>query len=382
MNEHDEKALRLFERIMSFDTQNPPGNEKPLAEFIADSLRSAGCEASVREISQGRADVVARIHGGHGRPLVLCGHMDTVPAGDPARWSHPPIGFAREDGKVFGRGSSDMKSGLSAVVSALMRFGGLPRVPERDIVFFGTADEESGGEGARALLDEPALKDAQAIVIAEPTGNQISLASKGVLWLDFTVRGRASHAAYPSDGINAVDMAYELSGRINELCRGYSHEYLTAPTCTVTGISGGVKVNMVPDVCSLTLDVRTVPALSNGVLLHQIDSVSRRLCGEHPGLGITLDVRGNRPSVETDGNDPTVRRLSEIRADVCGTPTHFMGTGYFSDASVFISASSAPSMLFGPGIPDECHVPDEYSELEEYLRSVRCYEALIDSYYK
>ena len=379
MDNHDKNALLLFEQIMGFDTQNPPGHEKPLAEFITGYLKTAGEDAKVSEICEGRANVVARIIGGSGKPLILCGHMDTVPCGDPSRWHCSPVGLTSEGGLLRGRGSSDMKSGLAAMLYAFRQYCGLKEKPQCDILFFGTADEESDGMGARALLGESALKNVAAVVIGEPTGNQIALASKGVLWLDFLIKGRASHAAYPHDGINAVDMAYELAARIEKLCRGYTHKYLTPPSCTITGITGGVKVNMVPDSCALTLDVRTVPALAHSVLLLQINETARALCAGHPGLDITLDVRGNRPAVETCADNETVRRLSDIRTSVCGTPTEYMGTGYFSDASVFVGAGAVPAVLFGPGLPDQAHVPDEYVETDAYLKSVRCYEALIGS---
>ncbi len=377
-----EAALKLLAALVETDTQNPPGSERELALYIAGCLKDTNAETELCELGQNRANVVARIRGeGAMRPLVLCGHMDTVPCGDLQKWRYPPIRLTEKEGRLYGRGTCDMKGGLAAILYAFREYALKAEKPKGDIILLATADEEDGGEGAKDLAERLNLGNAAAVVIAEPTGNQIGLASKGVMWLSFEISGRTSHAAYPERGINAVMLAYEFASELAKLCGGPPHEYLTAPTCTLTGISGGIKTNMVPDKCSATLDIRTIPCIDHGQLLDGIKAEADKLCAKYPGASVEFRADNNRPAIGTDKDEEIVRKLFTIRDSVCGGKTEYIGTGFFSDASVFVKAWQVPYVLFGPGLPELAHTPNEYVGTDAYLNSVQCYRQLIGSYY-
>lgn len=377
-----ERALDLLRAMIEINTVNPPGNEAALAELTARFVAGPSVKTELIPCGEGRASMVAKISGtGELPPLILCGHLDTVPYGDESAWTCPPGRMTRVGSRLYGRGTSDMKSGLAAILFAFSGFAACQAVPKGDMIVAATADEENAGGGARSLLERLPLREAAAVVIGEPTSNQIALASKGVVWAEFSLRGRTSHGAQPEGGVNAAEAAFSLLGRLKDACRGQAHPLLTPPTCTLTGISGGVKTNMVPDACRMTVDIRTTPAMSHPALLERIDRCCRETEAELPGLAIQWRTSNNRPAVETDRENAVVRSLSAIRERVCGEPTRFLGTGYFSDASVFAEAGETPCLLFGPGIAANAHVPDEFVEAADYLDAVECYRALLASYY-
>lgn len=332
----------------------------------------------VQDLSGGRANVVAVRRGrlpGHG--LMLNGHLDTVPHGDPATWRTPPGTPVVEGGRVYARGASDMKSGLCAALYAFRQYCESGAEPEHNVLFTGTADEETGGTGAQALLDAGWLEGVERVVIGEPTGNALSLCAKGTLWLRCTLHGRTSHAAYPDRGVNAIDYAYALAQVAARHVKGHAHPLLGEATCTMTQIDGGVKINVVPDACVMALDIRTTPDLSHDALIAAVRAEADALMRLTEGLLITLDVLNDRMPVAAAPDCGIARALSESYVAVCGEPIQQVGTAFFSDASVFLREKRLDAVLFGPGDSDEAHRPNESVDLRRVTEAARVYSKLL-----
>lgn len=379
-DQQKEEALQLLTEIIEINTVNPPGNERQLVCFIAEYLKDAADEVYLQDISQGRSNVAAVIKGkGNGKSLVLNGHLDTVPYGDQKAWKYPPGAATIDGSRIYGRGASDMKSGLAALLYAYKLFSCYNNKSEGDIIFLGTSDEESSGSGALKALQEGLLENTGAILIGEPTNNSIALASKGAIWLELEVYGKSSHGAYPQEGINAVEITYELISFIKKYIMGFSHKYLLEPTCTLTGIRGGIKTNMVPDYCKATVDIRTVPAMNHKYVFSYIDNMIEKLEEKYPGLKIVANILNDRMAVETDEQDPIVKQLAAAVREVTGKAPQYIGTGYFSDASVFLKEKSISTVLFGPGLSKNAHKADEYVEIEDYFAAIQCYLTLLMS---
>ena len=191
----NEEAKDILTKFVQTNTVNPPGNEKALALWIADEFKKAGIEAEVRDMGEGRANVVARIKGsGERKALLFDGHLDTVP---PGNWTEDPWGAVVKDGKLYGLGASDMKGGLAAmmhVVKAIKKSGAALK---GDLVFAASIDEETDSLGAWDLLKSGGLDGVGAIVIGEPNYNEITICEKGALWLKVTTHGQTSHGAMP-----------------------------------------------------------------------------------------------------------------------------------------------------------------------------------------
>lgn len=369
--EQQQKAVELLCETVETVTVNPPGDEEALAQKLCAYLRDVGIPAEIQTFAPGRANVTARLKGRTSGPaLLLNGHLDTVPFGAAEAWASPPEKACLREGRLYGRGVSDMKSGLCAALFALCLLAHEGFVPKHDIVFLGTGDEESQGLGAQAAVDAGILRDVGGIVIGEPTGNHAAVASKGTLWLECTVRGKTSHGAYPQEGVNAVETAFELFSAIRQAVGEGIHPYLMPPTCTLTKISGGVKVNMIPDLCQFSLDIRTVPGLCHDEILRSAQLAAEK--ARHSCAETTFEVLTDRAAMETDPQLPLVR---DLRASIaaCGLPEKLTGTAFFSDASIFLKHAAIPTVLFGPGESSQAHKPNESLCLKDYLDSAACY---------
>mgnify|MGYP000911675790 FL=1 len=369
-----DQALKLLKDVIGITTVNPDGGEKVLADFIASYLKGIGCNVEISDFAEGRANVSAKLKGRkRENALLINGHLDTVPFGNLDGWETPPGRATIKNGFLYGRGSSDMKGGLCAALYAFRCIALEGFIPENDIIFLGTGDEESLGLGALEALKSGLFDKVGQIIIAEPTGNEISVASKGALWLEFTIGGKTSHGAYPWEGVNAAEIAYELFIGIRKLIGEDTHKYLSNPTCTLTKIYGGVKANMVPDICTMTLDIRTIPGINHNELLWRIDNLITSVKKTCKDLNIEYSILTNRMAVEIEPDHPLVQKLSGSIQNVCNYKPKLVGTGFFSDASIFLREYNIPTVLFGPGESSEAHKPNEKLSLEKYFKSVKCY---------
>jgi succinyl-diaminopimelate desuccinylase len=350
-------VLELAQELVRTETINPPGHESRAADVVGARLEEAGLAVERHPLAAGRDSLIARWPGAGGRPaLCMTAHFDTVPLGR-VEWDHEPLAAGLDGDRLYGRGSSDMKGGLAAIVTAAERVAALGR-GEAGLELVLCAGEETGCEGARALAGGSVLGDAGAVLVAEPTSNYPCLAHKGVVWLDAVTRGRSAHGSTPDLGENAV---YKLARAIGELERfdfgGPEHELLTAPTLSVGTVAGGVNINSVPDGAVAGIDVRTVPGLAG-------DEVVARLA-DVLGEEVRLERRVDLPPVATDPRDPWVAEVFEVMAPLIGARPEPRGVSYFTDATALTSAYGAPpTVICGPGDADQAHQTDESCSVE------------------
>jgi succinyl-diaminopimelate desuccinylase len=350
-------VLDLTRELVRTKTINPPGDESEAADLVGVRLEDAGLDLWRHPLAQGRDSLVARWPGTGRRPaLCLTAHLDTVPLGR-ARWNHEPLAAAVHDGRVYGRGTSDMKGGLAALVIAAERVAALGR-GEAGLELVLCAGEETGCEGARRLAADGALGEVGALLVAEPTSNYPCIAHKGVVWIDAATQGRSAHGSMPHLGENAV---YKLVRAIGALERfdfgGPEHELLGRPTLGVGTIAGGVNINSVPDRAVAGVDVRVVPGLDG-------EEVTARL---HGVLGdeVRLERRLDLPAVATDPGDSWVTEVFEVMEPLIGDRPEPRGLAYFTDASALTPAyGTPPTIICGPGDAVQAHQTDESCSVE------------------
>jgi succinyl-diaminopimelate desuccinylase len=358
--------VELTRALISLDTVNPPGNEEAAARLLGEFLREGGLQVDYHVLAEGRLGLVACLKGESSLPpLCFCGHLDTVPPGG-AAWQSPPTEARVSAGRIHGRGASDMKSGLAAMTSALMRLSGISR-RRADVVLIFTAGEETGSEGAFRMVREGVLPAAVgALVVGEPSGNAAYLGHKGALWLTCRAKGKSAHGSMPEQGDNAILKAARAVLALEDLLgHDRPHPKLGRPTLNVGTISGGTKINMVPDVADFTLDLRTVPGLNH-------DELYRRLCDR---LGPALEVRRllDLPPVLTDENEPWVRQVLNL-LEQKGAPARPGYVNYFTDASALTPAlGNPPTLILGPGEATQAHQTDEWCSVDKIRQAADLY---------
>lgn len=374
---HTEQSdvVSVCRRLIQFATVNPPGNELPCAEYVSQYLSSAGYSVELVNHSPSRASVVARLSGsGEVPPLVLCGHLDVVPVGE-EEWSHDPFGGELADGKVWGRGSADMKGGVAAMLCAA-RLVADSAVPLRgDLITIFTAGEEGEQLGASILARRHDIAPIQAIIIGEPTSNDVAITEKGALWLEITTHGRTAHGAFPHVGENAILMAMQFLERFVglELAPPMVDPVLGALTSNIAMIKGGVKPNVVPDQCTVTIDLRTLPGQDHRAIVDRVQRVLDELSYADGSFKSSLRVINDRSPVGTRRDESVVQQFCRLVGDIRGWEPEPRGVAYATDGASLVPAFGAPMIICGPGGDHLAHQPNEHVDVAKLIEAVKVY---------
>ena len=363
---------RLLEDLVRISSAG--ANEGTVTRHCALMLTAVNAQTDFVNWAPNREQLIARVDG-TGPPLTLTGHVDTVPA-DPADWSVDPWAGASDGNRIVGRGTSDMKSGIAAMVTAVV--GHLRRSHEcRGIQVVLTAAEETGCQGA-LRIPSSALRLGGPLLVGEPTANALVPAHKGALWLRLEARGRAAHGSSPELGDNAVVRLARAVTALHDVASWPSDERFGPVTVNVGRFRGGVQPNVVPDSAELLLDLRTVPGVDSALLRDRVKHVA--------GKGVLVSDLVDLPLIDTDLDDPFVELVREALManglpDDPGAPAR-----YFTDASALVglladaptrTPVSVPTVILGPGEPEQCHVVDEWCRLDRVEQAVEVYSSIL-----
>jgi acetylornithine deacetylase/succinyl-diaminopimelate desuccinylase family protein len=381
----DGETIALLQRLVRFPTQNPPGREGPAAHYLAEYLRPLGFATEYHEPAPERGSLVARLPGeGGGRTLVMNGHLDIGPIG--TGWTRDPLGGQIEDGRIYGRGVSDMKSGIAAMVSAARAVVASGMSRRGDLVLMPTADESSGGRLGMGHLVQT-LRDFRAdmAVVGEPTVGDVCLAHRGAVWAEIVVVGRSGQASRPASGINAI-MAMGRVLRALETDLGprlavKTHPLLPAPTVNAGLIDGGVKTNVIAERCRLVVDRRSLPGERTEDIVAGIRECAERAV-EGTGARVEVSVVMAKPGSEVASDAPVVAECIRAFEAVVGRRPGVRASPGYTDAHWFNLDLGIPAVVFGPwylhppagSISD---IPDEHNHVEDVLVGTRVYAQLI-----
>jgi succinyl-diaminopimelate desuccinylase len=352
-------ALELAQDLVRLDTA--AGREEQAIDLVAGILDGAGFELTRVPWQPSRPNLVARWRGGG--PLTLAAHLDTVPF-DAQGWTVDPLGGDIIDGRLYGRGSSDMKAGAAAMVRAALDAAADGAAPFT-LVF--TSAEETGCEGARAVAASGLLDPAPTLIIGEATGNDVFFGHKGATWLELVVTGRSAHGSRPELGDNAVHRLADAIAAARDRPAAPPHPVLGPLTTNVGTISGGQQTNLVPDRASLTIDVRTVPGQDAGDIASLLTSASG---GEVHSI---LDV----PAVWTDPGSALSARVAETVEAITGRRSRPAAVAYFTDGAVLADVAAPSAYIIGPGDIDQPHTSDEWCAVERIEEAIAIYRALL-----
>ena len=371
-------ALALTRALVAIDSRNPslvdgaPG-ERAAAEFLASVLREWGCKVDLLEAAPGRPNVVARIGGGHGgRSLMLSGHLDTVGV---EGMSHAPFTPDERDGRLYGRGATDMKAGVAAMCAAavLAADSGLGG----EVVIAAVVDEEHGSIGTRHLLE--AGVTAHAAIVTEPTRLAICPAHRGFAWAEVTVDGHAAHGSRYDVGVDAITHAGLLLAELDAHQRAVlvrrTHPLLGHASLHAGTIAGGTGISTYPDRCTLTLERRTLPGERGADFAVELGEAIARVRARVPGFVATVSAGLTQAPNDVPLDHPLVSALQSA-CTASGTPAIVEGLSCWTDAAL-LTAAGIPAICYGPGDIALAHSAEEFVRVEEIARAAEVLQRFI-----
>ncbi|HDI8068190.1 TPA: ArgE/DapE family deacylase [Staphylococcus aureus] len=400
----EKEKIQLLADIVELQTEN--NNEIDVCNYLTDLFDKYDIKSEILKVNEHRANIVAEI--GNGSPiLALSGHMDVVDAGNQDNWSYPPFQLTEKDGKLYGRGTTDMKGGLMALVVSLIELKEQNELPHGTIRLLATAGEEKEQEGAKLLADKGYLDDVDGLIIAEPTGSGIYYAHKGSMSCKATATGKAVHSSVPFIGDNAIDTLLEFYNLFKEKYselkqQDTKHELDVAPmfksligkeiseedanyasglTAVCSIINGGKQFNSVPDEASLEFNVRPVPEYDNDF----IESFFQNIINDVDSNKLSLDIPSNHRPVTSDKNSKLITTIKDVASSYVEQDEIFVSALVgATDASSFLgdNKDNVDLAIFGPGNPLMAHQIDEYIEKDMYLKYIDIFKEASIQYLK
>ncbi|HHC5959108.1 TPA: ArgE/DapE family deacylase [Staphylococcus aureus] len=400
----EKEKIQLLADIVELQTEN--NNEIDVCNYLKDLFDKYDIKSEILKVNEHRANIVAEI--GNGSPiLALSGHMDVVDAGNQDNWTYPPFQLTEKAGKLYGRGTTDMKGGLMALVITLIELKEQNQLPQGTIRLLATAGEEKEQEGAKLLADKGYLDDIDGLIIAEPTGSGIYYAHKGSMSCKVTATGKVVHSSVPFIGDNAIDTLLEFYNLFKEKYselkqQDTKHELDVAPmfksligkeiseedanyasglTAVCSIINGGKQFNSVPDEASLEFNVRPVPEYDNDF----IESFFQNIINDVDSNKLSLDIPSNHRPVTSDKNSKLITTIKDVASSYVDKDDIFVSALVgATDASSFLgdNKDNVDLAIFGPGNPLMAHQIDEYIEKDMYLKYIDIFKEASIKYLK
>lgn len=375
-----EELVELAQELVRIPSENPPGDEKPVAEFLAPRLQELGMEVQVRDVDEraGRPNVLATWDSGRDGPTLLFNaHLDVVPAGE--GWSVDPFAGEVRDGRLYGRGACDMKGPLTAVVTALKAVQRAGVSLRGKIVLAGVVGEEQDQSGTRQLVRDGIVADYGIVV--EPTRLVPVIAHKGEVYYDITAFGKAAHGSVPHLGVNAVVKMIPVIEGVQELAerlKQKNHPLCGHPTVNLGVIEGGEIPNAVPDRCTISLDRRLIPGETFEEARAEIDGILTEIAEADPEFEARVEVPMTWRPMEIAEDELIVVALRRQTEAVTGEDPGLEGWPATCDANILVNEAGIPTCIFGPGdLFGQAHKPDESIDIDELVMGAQIYALTI-----
>jgi acetylornithine deacetylase/succinyl-diaminopimelate desuccinylase-like protein len=363
-----ETVEQLCRALIQIPSENPSGapeskGEAEIAQFVADFLTDRGATVQFESIAPGRPNVYGWFPGPASSQyrILFAPHLDTVPAGGMVI---DPFAAELRDGRIYGRGASDTKGPMAAMLWALAT----TELSQLTITvgFAGLADEEADQIGSKICAKNV---KADLVIVGEPTDLTVVYTHKGTAWTEWEARGKSVHASTPEVGANAIELlaqAYaDLKRAFPQLCAAPENALLGPPTISIGTIRAGTKINVVPDRCVAEVDIRTVPGQEK-----MVSAVQDFLCNRHPAITVR-PLKVSNP-MYTDPNHPLIQELELQGASLAGA-SWFCDAAHFADLGV-------PAIALGPGSMRQAHTSDEFIDVAELERGVQFFRNFLLSF--
>lgn len=370
----EEQSLDVLKNLVAIKSDND--DELKVASYLKDLLAKYDIESEIKIIRGNRANLIAEI--GHGKPVLgISGHMDVVAAGNLDDWDSDPYQLTEKDGQLYGRGATDMKSGLAALVITMIELHhqGLPK--QGTIRLMATMGEEVGEEGSSYFLEDGSMDDVDGLVIGEPSGYNIGYAEKGSMDIKFISKGKASHSSMPEKGFNAIDPLMNLLIEANAIFRdeNIKHDSVGPLIFNTTLISGGDQVNSIPDHAEAEINARTIPEYDNQKIIDVLNDLIKKY-NSH-GAQISFDPYMNEYPVLMDPKNALVAPMKKLMEQYTDEEVHVSPISPVTDASNLVKnkPKNLPFLITGPG-NDTPHQVNEHVDKQMYFNFIDIYEKL------
>lgn len=375
----EQRLVRLARDLVRIPSLTRPGQEGPVAAYLAEYLSRAGLAVEMQEVEPGRPNLIATLKGvAPGRRLILNGHTDVVPPGETG-WTDPPFAGAVRDGRLYGRGAVDMKGPIASLVEALLAVKAAGAPFRGEVALTLVVGEEDGQHGIRHLIEAAGLRGDWGIV-AEPTELKPVICHKGLVTATVTTLGRSCHASRPHEGVNAIDQMSRVLIALQELrarLAGRAHPILGPPTLSAGTMRAGELTNMVPDRCVLTVDRRVLPGEEMDQVVGELAEMLGAIAASDPTFQFTLEAHDRELPMEISAESPVVTAVRRATEQVLGADPGVHGWSATCDANVMVNAGGIPTVIYGPGSISQAHQPDEFVELDQLFKAARVYALAI-----
>lgn len=382
-----DQIVACLQRLVQIPSVNPGNNatpedryEKDLADYVAQELRGLGMEVRQIEPAPRRASVLGRLPGrASERSLLFYAHLDTVPVGDMAEWTYPPFSATLADGRIWGRGAKDCKLGMAAALMAARALREAGVRLQGDLQIVAPADEEMGGQWGIAQMVDAGMIKADWAVYGEGVPEEVTIGHRGMMNLQITTRGRTTHTARKNLGENAILKMCKLAPRIDALeFTGWQEHPVVpgGPVASANLIRGGIKENVVPDRCTLTVDLRFPPGVPYEEMVNQVRAAIALAQQEFPDLGqVDLELTNlARPSF-INPDEPLVLYMRRAASEVQGREVGARGMVATSDSRWILLDADIPIVNFSMG-NDSGHRPNEWAGVEDLVQNTKIYALL------
>ncbi len=367
------RLVSTIRKLISLDSQNPPGDERKIAGFVGKYLKDLGLKIKTYTFSNKRVNVLAVLPGKKRlKSLLLTPHLDTVPAG--ASWKTPALRAKIIGNRIYGLGATDCKGNLASALEAISAIVEDGIKLDYDLIFAATADEESGSTlGLLPLLERKLLK-ADVAVVLDADDFEIVITQKGLMHLAVRVAGKKAHGAYPWLGVNAIDLAAKIIVDLKTKHRQYvKNKYLHAPSVNVGTIKGGDKVNVVSDWCEFELDFRFLPGSSEKEILRSLRKIITKYTGNYK-----IEIQGVQQPYVIDPGHPLVRSLVSAMKSLKIKPRISGSEG--ATVITFFKKMNIPAIATGFGTEGCAHTADEYACLDNLYNGAQVLAAFLKGY--
>lgn len=373
-----QEKITLLQKVIQFNTVN--GNEQTLAEYLKGVLAKHHINSQLVKFADKRTCLVAEIGDQAGKVLAFAGHMDTVATGDPEKWQYPPFSGQIVNGNIYGRGSVDMKGGLTAMVISLIQLkeAGLPKHGKVRLLL--SVDEEVGGLGSMLLTQKGYADDLDAMVMGEASSNQLEYAHCGSFDYEIESFGKAAHSSRPDLGINAVaNLSRFMDGERQAFDDAKVSPVLGKVIHSVTVFHGGEQLNSIPDYAYLKGNVRTVPECGNEETQARLQRLIDQL--NEQGAQLRLKVIASFAPVVTAPQDPFINLVSDVIAATKGTKPKVVVSHGATDASRYSLAKQSFSFVeYGPGDDNLSHQLNEHLSIDDFLQAPTIYQKIAEKF--